>query len=48
MSHLRRVVALIVLALIGWLMAFVVVGAVSATAEAASDHGVVQGLTVCC
>jgi hypothetical protein len=45
MSRLRRVVALIVLTLIGWLLAFVAVGAVSASASAVSDIGVSQ---VCC
>jgi hypothetical protein len=48
MSHLRRVVALIILALFGWLVAFGAVGAVAVTAESDSNPTTMSSGSMCC
>lgn len=48
MSHLRRGLALILLALVGWLVAFGAVGAVSATASTKSPASTASDSSLCC
>jgi hypothetical protein len=48
MSHLRRGVALILLALVGWLAAFGTLGAASASASTDSVQSVKTGSSACC
>lgn len=48
MSHLRRVVALTLLALVGWLVAFGAVGAVSASASEDSVRTTATSSGLCC
>lgn len=48
MSHLRRVLALIMLAQLGWLVAFGAVGAVSAAASMESPTPALSSKSLCC
>jgi len=48
MSHSRKIISLIVLALVGWLTVFGAVGAVSATASATSSPATAAPASVCC
>jgi hypothetical protein len=48
MSQLRRVVALVIVALVGWLLAFGAVGAVSASASTHSANASTLPVNVCC
>jgi hypothetical protein len=48
MSQLRRVVALVMVAIVGWLLAFGAVGAVSASASTPSAHALGSPVNLCC
>jgi hypothetical protein len=48
MSHLRRGMALILLALLGWLVAFGAVGAVSVSAADDTPASSMTSSSVCC
>ncbi|GAA4518800.1 hypothetical protein GCM10023191_093460 [Actinoallomurus oryzae] len=48
MSHLRKGLALILLALVGWLVAFGAVGAVSASASTDTSATTKSSSSLCC
>jgi hypothetical protein len=48
MSHLRRVLALILIALMGWLVTYAAVGAVSASASVVSASAEGEPPYLCC
>jgi uncharacterized membrane protein required for colicin V production len=48
MSHLRRGLALILLALVGWLVAFGAAGAVSASASTDTPASTKSSSSMCC
>jgi hypothetical protein len=48
MSHLRRVLALILLAVLGWLLAFGAVGTVTASATDDSTASPASSAGACC
>jgi predicted RND superfamily exporter protein len=48
MSHLRRGIALILLALFGWLVAFGAMGAVAASASDDSPPSTMSPSSACC
>lgn len=48
MSHLRRAVALIILALMGWFVAVGAIGAVTASASVIANHNEIAPPILCC
>jgi hypothetical protein len=48
MSHLRRVIGLLLLALVGWLLAFGAVGAVGGVITASSAEELISPPVQCC
>jgi predicted RND superfamily exporter protein len=48
MSHLRRVIGLLLLALVGWLLTFGAVGAVGSVVTASSETQMITPPVQCC